>query len=420
MAGSNNAGRAFLLGISLFAWGCGGTVDATCGLDNPCPAGSYCDGEACRSDCDPHAADPGCADGICTRDGRCARDQPDPEAGVCAAMVLEAEFGIPTVVLLVDQSGSMTTRYSGRRSRWDVLRDALIDPTSGVVTEWQDTYRFGLTLYTNDTSTAACPDLTTVPPALTNRDAIAEVYNNARPRAETPTGESIQAVTQELLAFDEPGPKYIIVATDGEPDTCAQPNPQNGQPEAVAAAQEAYNAGITLYFLSVGAGTVSEAHMQDMANAGVGNPIGGSQNAPFYEAGDATELAAAFDAITAQLLTCDLNVNGEIAPEAVSTGVIYLDGNRLVLDDPDGWTWVDQNSFRLQGAACTEAQRAGDHTVTAEFGCEATTVPAGLTAEGGGAVSGGCATLHASWLALAMLSLLASRRLRERKICQRS
>ena len=31
------------------------------------------------------------------------------------------------------------------------------------------------------------------------------------------------------------GINRVILATDGEPDTCAEPNPQNGQPEAIAA-----------------------------------------------------------------------------------------------------------------------------------------------------------------------------------------
>ena len=39
-----------------------------------------------------------------------------------------------------------------------------------------------------------------------------------------------------LLNDPAPGDKVIVLATDGEPDTCAEPNPQNGQGVAVAAA----------------------------------------------------------------------------------------------------------------------------------------------------------------------------------------
>ena len=35
-------------------------------------------------------------------------------------------------------------------------------------------------------------------------------------------------------------PTIFILATDGEPDTCAQPNPQEGQPEALASEHERF------------------------------------------------------------------------------------------------------------------------------------------------------------------------------------
>jgi len=142
-----------------------------------------------------------------------------------------------------------------------------------------------------------------------------------------------------------------------------------------------------------------------MANAGVGYTVGGTTNAPFYEASDATQLAAAFAEITGRLLTCELVVNGTIDAAAADTGVIYLDGNQLILGDADGWEVIDGSSFRLLGSACAEAQRAGDHTVTAEFGCESAAEPE-LRAAGGGAVDRGCSTLAPPGL-LALLAVIA-------------
>lgn len=400
---------AIFLGGLLVSAGCGSDSSASCGLDQPCALGSYCDAGVCRSACDP-AEPTSCSQGVCTRYGQCVADQPDPDAGLCAAMVIEASFGTPTLVLLVDQSGSMTGTYSGG-TRWSVLRDALIDPTTGVVTRLQSTMRFGLTLYTNNGG-PTCPDLTTVDPALDNLGAIATVYLANQPEADTPTGESIDAVVATLSAFAEPGPKYIIVASDGEPDTCAVPNPSNGQPEAVAAAQAAFAAGIKLYFLSVGSGTISAGHMQDMANAGVGYEVGGTLNAPYYEAADAAQLTAAFDAITSRMLTCDLNVNGNIDPAAATSGVIYLDGAPLVLHQD--WEPVDATSFELVGDACLAAQRQGDHTVTASFGCEASAPREDLSVEGGGLVDGGCSAMSTAGIGWSFIfgALLLLRRQR--------
>src|SRR5688572_21933546 len=139
----------------------------------------------------------------------------------------------PTIVLLVDQSGSMTEDFGGT-DRWQAIYDTLMDPDDGVIAPKQSAVRFGLTLYTSHDGSEGgmCPILTEVPPALDNFDAMDDVFAPAEPDDETPTGESLAAVAATLDAFTEPGPKAIVLATDGEPDSCAEPNPQNGQAES--------------------------------------------------------------------------------------------------------------------------------------------------------------------------------------------
>jgi hypothetical protein len=262
----------------------------------------------------------------------------------------------------------MTTNYPGG-TRWTVLRDALVNPTTGIIAQLQSSVRFGLTLYTSHNGGPTCPVLTQVSPALDNFDVIAPVYNNANPDTDTPTGESIDAVVEQLLTFSEPGPKYIVLATDGEPDTCAVPNPQNGQPEAIAAAQNAHTNSIDLFILSVGQGDVSLGHLQDMANAGVGLPVGGAEHAPYYEANDQTQLAAAFNSIIGQVLSCVVTVNGTIDSRSASGGQVYLDGDLIPYGTADGWEYIDATSIRLDGAACTRAQTSGTHILTIEVPC---------------------------------------------------
>lgn len=383
-----------------------GSDTTVCDRDGGCALGNYCEAGACLADCDAETSP--CSQGVCTQFGRCVADQPDPNAGLCAALVAEATFGTPTVVLLVDQSGSMKKPYPGG-SRWSVLRDTLIDPQTGLVARLQQRMRFGVSLYTNVTSAETCPQLIVVDPALNNLDAISSEYNAAEPKSNTPTGESVDQVVRALRAYAEPGPKYIIIASDGLPDTCAVPKGSTGQPETVAAVQAAYAEGIEVYFLSVGSGSLSQEHMQDVANAGIGLPIGGSQKAPFFQAADALQLTSAFDSITDQLLSCDLQVNGVIDSSAIPTGVIYLDGQPLTIDED--WRPIDETSFRLLGAACSTAQAAGPHTVTAHFACEAAVEQ--LSAEGGGVVDGGCAALPGNWW-LALAALFGFRRRRSR------
>src|SRR5690606_13373876 len=112
--------------------------------------------------------------------------------------------------------------------------------------------------------------------------------------------------------------------TDGEPDTCEQPNPQNGQAEALAAVTRAYRAGIRTYLISVGR-DISEAHMQDVANAGVGNAEG-APDAPYWVAGDDIGLRNALRTIIAGEVSCTLSLEGRIDPERACEGRVAMTG----------------------------------------------------------------------------------------------
>lgn len=292
------------------------------------------------------------------------------EGGACAAIEITFQPIIPTVMLLIDQSGSMDESFGGD-SRWDVLYETLMDPTTGVVTELQSSVRFGLALYTGGN---ACPQIIDVPIALDNRDAIDAVYAPEEPQGDTPTGDSIDAVLPTVLDFAEEGPKYIVLATDGEPDTC-EDGDADGRPESLAAAQNAFAAGVGIYVISVGS-DIGEDHLQDMANAGVGLPIGGAEEAPFWQALDAQGLAEAFDTIIDGVRSCVLTVDGAIDPAKACDGEVRVDGEVIPCDDPDGWKLNSPTEIELQGAAC-ELIQDGEHTVEATFPCDAAETSSG-------------------------------------------
>ncbi len=262
---------------------------------------------------------------------------------------------IPTVVLLIDQSGSMTAGF-GSGTRWTTVRDALGDPQTGVVKALEDQVRFGLTLYTsyNGASGGTCPVLTEVSPALQNHGAIESVFAANQPEDETPTGESLAAVASALDADPSPDGKFIVLATDGEPDTCAVPNPQNGQAEAVAAAEMAYGLGISTFVISVGT-QVSEGHLQDMANAGQG-VMSGDPDAVYYQATDQQELFDAFDQIINGVRNCKMSLQGSISAGLESECSVTIDGSPVPYDDPNGWQMNDPSEIELVGQACDAIQ----------------------------------------------------------------
>jgi len=349
----------------------------TCTVDTDCQLGFYCGADGtCTADCGPQASSCG-SGGTCDDRGRCVggagADAGAADGGSCPNVSLDLSPIIPTVVLLVDQSGSMSDPFNGQ-PRWDAVRDALTADPGGVVTILQDKVRFGITAYTSNGGSAGgtCPMLNSDPPDFNNRNDIRQLMIDNGPSGDTPTGESIDAVVADLMANPPPpdSPPIIVVATDGEPDTCAVPNPQQGQPEAVAAAMNSHANGIDLYILSVGT-DVSNAHLQDMANAGVGLPVGGMTNAPFFVANNQSEMVDAFNQIIAGSRSCTLTLSGAIDPNEASQGTVTMDtgSGAQILGFNTDWIVVDSTTIELIGSACDDFLNAASVSLSAEFPC---------------------------------------------------
>lgn len=286
----------------------------------------------------------------------------------CPSVIVDLEPIIPTVVFLIDQSGSMTAGF-GNTDRWNAVRDALIAPNTGIVRLLEGTVRFGVALYTESNGGASpCPEIQSEPFDLNNFADIDTLMRANDPLSDTPTGESIDVVVAGMVANPPPpdSPPIIILATDGEPDTCAEPNPQNGQPEAIAGAQNAFANGIELFILSVG-NQVGAQHLQDMANAGVGLPVNGPTNAPFFVANNPTELLAALNGIITGVRSCEITLSGNIDTTRADEGIVTFNGRTLVFGVD--WEVIDSNTIQLLEPTCTEFLDAPEVDLDAEFPC---------------------------------------------------
>src|SRR5262249_33647018 len=153
--------------------------------------------------------------------------------------------------------------FEGTPPAYPILHDALMNAMTGVVEKLQSKIRFGFASYKGARGTSetdpACAEMDTVDPALDNYGAIESVYGAimltpTSPKWETPTNFAINQ-TVAALADDDPGVptnKYILLVTDGNPNTCVHIDPQCGQDQAIKAAQDAYAAGIGLLVLGIG------------------------------------------------------------------------------------------------------------------------------------------------------------------------
>lgn len=215
---------------------------------------------------------------------------------------------------------------------------------------------------------------------------------------DTPTGHAITRVANELAAFtpDPPGRKYILLVTDGTPNTCRVFDPDCGQDLAIKAVQDAFALGIGTFVIGVGniargmstcdpnAGRCGEDHLQDIANAGTGAPVapppqsywysqcatiqsgtnpGTPQatyaaseaeagNAPYFTATTAAELREALSGLLNDVISCTVEMDAIVTGNP-ALGEVTVDSNPVSYGDPNGWILeTNRYSVTLQGAAC--------------------------------------------------------------------
>ena len=317
---------------------------------------------------------------------------------------LEVEFKpvTPTVLLVIDRSGSMwDMAYGTSPTRWQALYDALVGDGTGAIEGFTDVVRFGAMTYTSNPAGGMCPIFRYVEPALDNFAPIKKLLDedSTRPtfKAETPTGLALKdAITKlgpaAVVDQGRPDPRHIILVTDGEPDSCTTPDPQCGQDESVQALQTAFGMKIGTSVIGISS-DVSARHLQDLANAGTGQPVlmpdmqyiyncvnpgratlsatysasGGS--APIYQPGDSKAIGEALQTLIRGVYDCSFTLNGTVDLMRAHLGTVMLDGSKLVHEDANGWKMVDEVTLQLQGSACTSVQKDASKLVIS-FPCD--------------------------------------------------
>jgi von Willebrand factor type A domain-containing protein len=301
---------------------------------------------------------------------------PEPELTGCVDRRLSYDTLPPTVLLLIDQSASMEFRF-GASTRWDVLRSAIVDPSDGLLSHLDSSVRFGLMLYTSldGYRGGRCPMLTESSLEVGNADTIRSLYLDSEPleNGDTPTPEAIDAAVARLSALSDGGPHYILLLTDGDPDTCAQPDPQNGGGEALAAASRAYAAGIRLHPIGI-SNEISRWRIQGLANAAAGKDArlvwGQDADAerPLFASDDRTELAAQLTGVIGDARSCVVELGELVGAVRAGEGRLTLDGQPLVYQAANGWRFRDDDTVEISGAACKSILADG-HRLEVFFPC---------------------------------------------------
>src|SRR5690606_16752937 len=92
-----------------------------------------------------------------------------------------------------------------------------------------------------------------------------------------------------------------------------------------------------------------------------------SDPAPYWTATDTAGLEEALSSIVGEVVSCTLELSGQIVPERACTGTVRLGDEELMCNDSErGWRPIDSTHIELTGTACDDLQ-SSDAAVTARF-----------------------------------------------------
>lgn len=282
---------------------------------------------------------------------------PAEDAGpeVCARAEVTTSPVTPTVWLIVDGSTSMNLEFDGGTSRWAALRETIVDPRTGVVAQLQAAVKFGLVLYSGANDT--CTEVRVLEPQLMALDAITAFYPTQVLGGGTPTDRALER-TLKLLDPAATEPQFVVLATDGQPNSgCAntsKPTDPEAEARVVALAQ---NAPLDVISLA-GNDSGLRAHLEAVA------AVTRDKRAP-YTPSTSARLVQAFQDIVGTA-SCVLELDGSVRAGEECSGEVTLNGRKL--ECGTDYVFQGNNELVLSGAACQEYSRTKSQ-VSAVFPC---------------------------------------------------
>jgi hypothetical protein len=291
-----------------------------------------------------------------------------PEAGdvlngVCANQSFDLQRKPAEILLLLDRSASMNDppdgAPSGTGSKWSLVVpgiDQVIMATSASVS-------WGLKVFPEGDGSACVAGSVTsmipVPIAPMNATPVVNGVMATTPQGNgTPTGDAINAAVTYLKTLTDMNPKFILLATDGEP-SC------NGTTQDTTGARTQAVTSITA--------AAAAGFKTGMARADP-NPLA----TKFYLASTEDELVTSLETITGQVASCVFDLTS-VPPDPTNIAV-HVNNTKAPQDTThmNGWdyTGTDDKQIQIYGSWCDQITAANANTVNFVFGCVGQPPPA--------------------------------------------
>lgn len=358
--------RAMFCGLFAFAWGCeqdslvgdpktnGGGGTSTVVLPDASVAG---------------AGGSGSAGGEPTLDAN------------CGAVISDMSQQPADLLLVLDRSTSMTWDLGhddecaatdpSCQQRWATMVQTLDEVLAGSSAK----IRWGLKLFASPVpADAGAAENCTVAPGVEvslgdgTATRIRDVMHATEPLGYTPTLLALRYAIPYLTSLTDGHPRYVLLATDGEPNCDGASETTSGSVQANHVIDEitaGAAAGIKVYVIGMG----PASNIRNLDKFAV---AGGTEH--YYPATSAAELAAALSAIVGQVSSCTFSFASP--PPDPNNVAVYLDKQIVPRDAANGWILApDQRSVLFVGSYCDDIKAESYRQVQVYFGCPSVTPP---------------------------------------------
>jgi len=291
------------------------------------------------------------------------------DGGNCGITTAPLNKQPPDVLLVLDKTGSLLDAMDSTsqcaagsttcQQRWATLVAGL----NAVLTSSSTNVNWGLETFNSDGSCGVAPPEVAIQPGAAGATAVQAYIATITPNGSTPTTLAIKTAVTYLQSLTDPNPKYILLATDGEPNCVGGKGGGGGGGgasdllAAEGAALAAFQAGYKVYVLGVGPET---ANLTALANQG--------GTTDYYPALTPDALTAALASIMGSVVSCTFGL-GTAPP--VPTNVAVQFNNDSSIKAPhdtshtNGWDYTTpaNTSIQLYGSWCDDVTN-GKYTST--------------------------------------------------------
>jgi hypothetical protein len=246
------------------------------------------------------------------------------------------------------------------QTRWSAVQPAVVDTVAN-----SKDVNWGLKFFpTPNAAQCSVSSAMEVQVGPNTADAVRSAVESATVSLSTPTAAALKAATAYLQTVSDNRPRFILLATDGEPNCRGGQIMSADLDGASAAAKAAYDTGYPVYVIGIGPNL---GNLSQIAAAGGTND--------YYPVASPQQLVDAFAAIEKLVASCTFTLSLEAGAD-LNNVAVYLDKKLVEKDAQDGWSFGGGNrTVILNGDACEQVTSGKATSVEVLVGCEGVPPP---------------------------------------------